>query len=88
VKRLTQLAFVFIPLSFVTSIFGVNINSLAGDGARWWTLVIAAIVVYAFVAILLVLIKRKVVLCWAMIRICSWVFHLPLDENDLESFFN
>jgi len=36
VKRLTQLAFILIPLSFITSVFGMNIKLLVG---RWCTVV-------------------------------------------------
>lgn len=55
VKRLTQLAFVFIPLSFVTGVFGMNIDLLADPGAKWWTSVIAATIVYLIVAIPLII---------------------------------
>lgn len=39
VKRLTQLAFVFIPLSYVSSLFGMNINEMTGNGPRLWKFV-------------------------------------------------
>ncbi|QDS67892.1 hypothetical protein FKW77_008178 [Venturia effusa] len=51
VKRLTQLAFIFIPLSFLTSVFGMNIDVLTGDRAKWWTVVIGAVLVYIVVGI-------------------------------------
>lgn len=51
VKRLTQLAFIFIPLSFLTSVFGMNIDVLAGDGARWWTVIIGGVIVYILVGL-------------------------------------
>jgi hypothetical protein len=47
VKRLTQLAFVFIPLSFATSIFGMNLNELTGVGPNVWIFVITALVLLA-----------------------------------------
>lgn len=36
VKRLTQLAFIFIPLSYVSSLFGMNISELNGAGPKLW----------------------------------------------------
>lgn len=51
VKRLTQLAFIFIPLSFITSLFGMNIDVLTGAGTKWWTVVIGAVIVYVIVGI-------------------------------------
>ena len=35
VMRLTQLAFVFLPLTFVTGIFGMNIEPFGGDAPAW-----------------------------------------------------
>ena len=60
VKRLTQLAFVFIPLSFVTSVFGMNIDLLSGDGAKWWTTIIGAVLIYYVVGLALVNISINV----------------------------
>jgi hypothetical protein len=51
VKRLTQLAFIFIPLSFITSVFGMNSNLLSGNGVQWWTVLIGAVIVYVIVVI-------------------------------------
>jgi Mg2+ and Co2+ transporter CorA len=34
VKRLTQLAFVFIPLPYTTGLFGRNINEMTGNGSK------------------------------------------------------
>ena len=45
VKRLTQLAFVFIPLSFVTSVFGMNVQEISGTGVKIWIFIVTAIVV-------------------------------------------
>ena len=43
VKRLTQLAFIFIPLSFTTSVFGMNINEITGTGAKLSTFLATAV---------------------------------------------
>jgi Mg2+ and Co2+ transporter CorA len=59
VKRLTQLAFVFIPLNFVTSVFGMNITPLSGDGAKWWTVLVGAVICYALLAMPLFLLNRQ-----------------------------
>lgn len=45
-KRLTQLAFVFIPLSFSTSIFGMNLEMLGTGNGKAWMVVIAIISAY------------------------------------------
>jgi len=44
VTKLTELAFLFIPLSFTCSLFGMSINELQ-DGVPVWTFVVTAIVV-------------------------------------------
>lgn len=51
VKRLTQLVFIFIPVSIVTSIFGMNVDVLSGDGAKWWTVIVGIVVTYIFLAV-------------------------------------
>jgi CorA-like Mg2+ transporter protein len=43
VKRLTQLAFFFIPLSFVTSFFGMNMRELNADQISLWMFFVTAI---------------------------------------------
>jgi len=42
VKRLTQLAFFFIPLSTIASLFGMNITALNSGSASIWMVVVAA----------------------------------------------
>lgn len=42
-KRLTQLAFLFVPLSFVTSFFGMNVQELSGDGVKLWIFLVTAV---------------------------------------------
>ena len=42
-KYLTQLAFIFVPLTFVTSIFGMNVEEMTETGPRIWTLIITAV---------------------------------------------
>jgi hypothetical protein len=52
VKRLTELAFIFIPLSFVASIFGMNVDVLKDNQAPWWTVIVGSLVTFAFIGFL------------------------------------
>ena len=56
VKRLTQLAMIFVPSSLVFSAFGMNIDVLQGNGVEWWTVVVGAMILYAVLAILMVMV--------------------------------
>ncbi|EPS43748.1 hypothetical protein H072_2267 [Dactylellina haptotyla CBS 200.50] len=38
-KRLSWITFIFLPMLFMSSLFGMNINLLANDPAWWWYLV-------------------------------------------------
>ncbi len=60
VKKLTQLAFLFIPLSFITSVFGMNIDLLVGSGPKWWTVLIGGAIVYTLLAIPLLILRNRV----------------------------
>lgn len=46
--RLTQLASVYLPLTLVTGIFGMNVREIAREGPSWW----ACVVTLAFVVLL------------------------------------
>lgn len=49
ITRLTQLAFVFLPLTFVTGVFGMNIKPFGGDAATWkFVVTLVTIAVPAF----------------------------------------
>jgi len=52
VKRLTQLAFVFIPLSFATSLFGMNLEIFGQGSAQIWMFVVSMVIIYVVVGIL------------------------------------
>ncbi|KAK7976662.1 hypothetical protein PG989_015125 [Apiospora arundinis] len=43
-QKLTQLAFVYIPLSFVTGIFGMNIQEINGSPIRAWVCLVVLLV--------------------------------------------
>lgn len=49
--HLTQLATIYIPLSFVTGIFGMNIREINGAQPPMWSFALAMVVVAAFTAI-------------------------------------
>jgi Mg2+ and Co2+ transporter CorA len=51
--RLTQLAFIYIPLSFVTGIFGMNIKELNGSGLSIWVCLVAVAIVVILTSIIL-----------------------------------
>jgi CorA-like Mg2+ transporter protein len=44
VRRLTQLAFVFIPLSYASSLFGMNIREMTGNGSKLWAFIFTSLV--------------------------------------------
>lgn len=67
VKRLTQLAFIFIPLSFVTSLYGMNVKEISGDGVRIWVFFVTAICVM-FLVFFMWLLARLVEICWSSFR--------------------
>ena len=47
VKRLTQVALVVLPLSLVTSAFGMNIDLLSDPGVKWWNVLIGSGIIYS-----------------------------------------
>ena len=66
VKRLTQLAFIFIPLSFVTSLFGMNITALGTGSAKVWMVVVSVIVTYFVISLSWILLHHYA-------RIVVWI---------------
>ena len=48
--KLTQLAFIYIPLSFVTSIFGMNVRELSDPVPPIWVCVVTLVIVAAATA--------------------------------------
>lgn len=66
VAKLTQLAFFFIPLTFVTSIFGMNCKGL--DKLELWVWVVVSIPVFV---VSLILLKYDLQVTWD--RFCEWI---------------
>ena len=58
VKRLTQLAFVFIPLTYSTSLFGMNIKEMTGNGPKLWIFLLISVCISGIAFILSSLAKR------------------------------
>ena len=44
VRLLTILAFIFVPVSLTTSIFGMNIQQINQSGPSWWAVILTAVV--------------------------------------------
>ncbi|EPE29854.1 Magnesium transport protein CorA, transmembrane region [Glarea lozoyensis ATCC 20868] len=66
VGRISVLAFIFLPLSLVTSIFGMNISEVTGSGASW----------RAFFATSIIFGGLMVLLCsiiWRKSRVVRWI---------------
>ena len=58
VKRLTQLAFIFIPLTYSTSLFGMNIEEMTGNGPKLWIFVLISVCISGTAFLLSSLAKR------------------------------
>ena len=58
VKRLTQLAFVFIPLTYSTSLFGMNIEEMTGSGPKLWIFLLISVCISGIAFIVSSLAKR------------------------------
>lgn len=57
-QKLTQLAFIFIPLNLVTSIFGMNIMEINGSPVHAWVCVVVLVVAIACTVSLLMAYDR------------------------------
>ncbi|KAF7944977.1 uncharacterized protein EAE97_005610 [Botrytis byssoidea] len=57
--RLSILAFVFLPVSLVTSFFGMNISEMTGNGAPWKIFLIVAAILCSLGVVLFLWIFRK-----------------------------
>lgn len=55
VRRITQLAFFFIPLTFKTSVFGMNLQELGTGNVKFWVFVVVAITISLIVFTVLAL---------------------------------
>ncbi|EPE35620.1 Magnesium transport protein CorA, transmembrane region [Glarea lozoyensis ATCC 20868] len=65
VKRLTQLAFFFIPLSFVTSLFGMNVDEFGSDkGIKLWMFFVTSITLTAVVLLIWGFVSGKLESVW------------------------
>ena len=55
VRRVTQLAFIFVPLTFVTSIFGMNLEEFGNGNIKTWVFLVVASAVTVTVFALLIM---------------------------------
>jgi Mg2+ and Co2+ transporter CorA len=53
VTRLTLLAFIFVPLAFTTSFFGMNVKELSGTTTSlwWWAAFTVPVLILAFIGL-------------------------------------
>lgn len=68
VKRLTQLALVFIPLSFSTSLFGMNVEVLGTGSGKAWMVAIAVALAYTATSMVWLIIDWSNVKEWWRVR--------------------
>lgn len=75
VKQLTQLAFIFIPLSFVTSLFGMNVTALGTGSAMVWMVVVSIIITYVVIALFWIILHyQALIVNWtAKSRAAKWL---------------
>lgn len=86
VKKLTQLAFIFIPLSFSTSAFGMNLEILGTGSANVWMVVVAVVLVYSSTSLLWTLLHyqdavAKIRRATSQTRLLSDIFKLVRSEE-------
>ena len=72
IGRVSILAFVFLPLSLVTSFFGMNVRQLTGTGASWQAVTITASVLCVVVFYVCIWMWRK------SFRILAFRIYFPL----------
>ena len=85
VKRLSQLAFVFIPLSFSTSIFGMNLEILGTGTAKGWMVFLAIVSAYTATSLVYILTNYQNVkaACTGVIAQCIRPINsLAMRNND------
>lgn len=86
VKKLTQLAFIFIPLGFSTSAFGMNLEVLGTGKANVWMVLVAIVLVYFSTGLLWMLLHSqdtiaKITAVTSQIRPVGEVFNLSRTEQ-------
>ena len=84
VKRLTQLAFVFIPLSFSTSLFGMNMELLGTGTAKAWMLAVAVIVAYSATCAVWIIVDWRNLKEWWRVRSERRALHHGAQADDHE----
>ena len=83
VRRITQLAFIFVPLTFVTSVFGMNLAEFGTGSIKAWIFVVVAIAISLTVFAMLILspgLTRWYLMHFRTIRVIVALFkYLPVE---------
>ena len=58
VKRLTRLAFIFVPLTYASSLFGMNIKEINGIGPKLWIFLFISVCISVITLVLSSFVKR------------------------------
>ncbi|EPE26482.1 Magnesium transport protein CorA, transmembrane region [Glarea lozoyensis ATCC 20868] len=66
IGRISILAFVFVPVSLVTSFFGMNIKEVTGSGAPWRTFLISAAGLCVALLLVCAWLWRRTIRSWLM----------------------
>ncbi|PGH14578.1 hypothetical protein AJ79_02913 [Helicocarpus griseus UAMH5409] len=83
-KRLTKLAFVFVPLTFVTSVFGMNLDLLGSGQAKTWMVIVAVPLAYGLGYAALALFQLWKMAVRPGIRAIRWYVRRPFSEEENE----
>ena len=86
--RLSVLAFIFLPISLVTSFFGMNISEMTGNGASWKTFLIVAGTLCSLGVLTFLWLFRKAPRVGILLSLCFyplvWSLHW-VNEHTFES---
>ncbi|KAF7506301.1 hypothetical protein GJ744_011874 [Endocarpon pusillum] len=82
-KRLTWVTFIFLPLLFIASLFGMNIDLLANNPAWWWYPVLASGITILTFAVWGIF-KRSNTLEGSLEDRFAWLFRKRREGPDLE----
>ncbi|KAF6223158.1 hypothetical protein HO173_013258 [Letharia columbiana] len=82
-KRLSWITFIFLPLVFIASLFGMNVDVLKSNPAWWWYLPFATLTTLLTFVVWIVF-KRNKTLEGSLETRFRWLFQRPKGEEDLE----
>lgn len=76
VTRLTELAFIFVPMTFVAGVFSTQLEELQESPPRAWVFVVTSVSLVAFVYVARLLQNRAIRGCWDQRVFQIWNFNL------------